>query len=1042
MMRKIYRTLSVSVMLMMLTSLALQAQQRVVTGTIKDAAGTPMPGVSILLKGTSTGTAADANGNFSIQASDTDVLVLSFIGYQTQEITIGTKTNLDIVLVEDLTTLGEVVVIGYGEQKKALNTGANLQVKGEDIKKLSTTNTLQALQGQTPGVQITSTSGQPGEPMRVIIRGLGTIGNATPLYVVDGVLTGDIAYLNPADVESVDILKDAASAAIYGSQAANGVVLITTKKGKAGAKPIITLDAFYGVQNAARKADMLDAKEYAAIMNEAAVNAGKLPIFTNEEIAAMGKGTNWMDEMIVKDAPTQNYTLGATGASEGSSYSLSLSYLSQAGIVGGSDYSNYERYNFRINTEHKLYKDILKVGQNLTFAYVENNGIQVGNQYSNSLRGAFNTSPFVPMYDEEGNFYDNSNSTWNNGESSPYAEMVYNNQNRRDNQKLIGNLYAEIQPIKNLKFRTSLGLDYHVFADRAFVPVYKLSVYSFNDESDVSQQMGKGRTLLFDNTLSYTFDVSADHHFDVMAGTSAFAYQGTTMWGTNSNLVLSDLEYAYLSNATNSDGTKITLGGTPGTQDERDNEDKRLSYFARIGYNFKETYLLNATFRADGSSRFAPDNRWGYFPSVSAGWVVSNENFLSNVSWLDFLKLRASWGQVGNLNVGFYQYLAPVTFAFTNYTFGSAEGVLIPGAYPSRIANPDVQWETSEQANIGFDARLLAGRLTVAFDWYSKTTKDWLIEAPTLATSGAKPPFINGGNVENKGIELALSYSSKIGELGYTIGVNGAYNKNKVTDIPNKDGIVHGPTNQLYNNSLEFNRAQSGYPVGYFWGLQTAGLFQTEEEVAAYRSSEGTVIQPSAAPGDVKYVDRNDDGVINDLDRTQIGDPNPDFTFGFNISVNYKGFDVSVLGSGVAGNELVQSYRNHASQYANYTSAILDRWHGPGSSNTIPRVTETNNNWTNFSDLYIQKGDFLRISNVTVGYDFTNLIGKNVVSKLRLFASGNNLFTFTKYDGMDPEVGFGVNPGTGNSMQSFSSGVDLGYYPRPRTFLIGLNAQF
>jgi TonB-dependent starch-binding outer membrane protein SusC len=1029
MMLKVYRTLCVSVTLTVLTCLTLQAQQRVVTGTIKDDAGTPMPGVSILLKGTTTGTAADGNGNFSIQVADTDVLVVSFIGYKTQEVLVGNKTTLDIVITEDLTTLSEVVVIGYGEQKKVLNTGANLQVKGEDIKKLSTTNTLQALQGQTPGVQITSTSGQPGEPLKVIIRGLGTIGSAGPLYVVDGVLTGDISYLNPADVESVDILKDAASAAIYGSQAANGVVLVTTKRGKIGTRGTLNFDSFYGIQNPARKAELLNSREYAAIMNEAAINSGKLPIFTNEQIGAMGKGTNWIDEMFVKDAPTQNYSLGASGATDASAYSLSLSYMSQAGIVGGSKLSNYERYSFRVNTEHKIYKDVLKVGQNLTFSYVEGNGIGVGNQYSNTLRGAFNTSPFVPMYDDEGNYFDNSNSTWNNGEANPYASMVYSNQNRRDNQKLIGNLYAEVQPIKNLKFRTSFGLDFNSYESRSFTPIYKLSVYSFNDVTRVNQSIGKGRTLLFDNTVSYSFDLAGDHHFDAMIGTSAFMYKGTNVWGTNTDLVFSDLEHAWLSNATNTDGTKMTLGGAP------DNEDKRLSYFARLGYNFKETYMLNATFRADGSSRFAPGNRWGYFPSVSAGWVLTNESFLSSATaWLDFFKVRASWGQVGNLNVGFFQYLAPVTFANTNYIFGPEEGVLAPGAFPSRLSNPNVKWETSEQTNVGFDARFSAGRITMSFDWYTKTTKDWLIEAPVLATSGADAPFINGGNVKNSGIELALSYSSKVGDLSYTVGVNGAYNRNKVVDIPNQDGIVHGPTNQLYNNSLEFNRAQSGYPIGYFWGLETDGLFQTEEEVASYRSSEGTLIQPSAAPGDIKYIDRNDDGVIDDKDRTMIGNPNPDYTFGFSVSANYKGFDFSLLANGVAGNELVQAYRNHASQYANYTTSILDRWHGPGSSNTVPRVTENNSNWTNFSDLYIHKGDYLRIANVTLGYDFTNLIGRNVVSKVRLFASALNLYTFTKYDGMDPEVGYGVN--------TFSSGVDLGYYPRPRTYLIGLNVQF
>ena len=479
-MKKIYRSFAyASVILFLLLSVTAFAQKQIVNGTITDANGGALPGVNILLKGTNIGTTSDANGAYSLEAKSDDVLVISFIGYKTQEVVVGNQTQIAVALEEDISTLDEIVVVGYGEQKKALNTGANIQVKGEDLQKLSTTNALQALQGQAAGVQITSTSGQPGSAMKVTIRGLGTIGNSGPLYVVDGVLTGDITYLNNADIESIDLLKDAASAAIYGSQAANGVVLVTTKKGKAGSARI-TFDAFYGVQNVARKADMLNTHEYASIMNEAAVNSGKLPYFTNDEIAAMTTSTNWMDEMFVENAPTQSYSVGASGGSESSLYSLSLGYLSQAGIVGGESLSNYDRYNFKINTEHKLYKDLVKIGQNLSFAYTNNNGIGVGNQYNNTLRAAFGTSPFVPMYDAQGNFFDNSLSTWNNGEANPYASMVYTNQNESNNQRLLGNLYLEVEPLKGLKFRTSLGLDYSAGESHSFTPIYKLSIYFSN----------------------------------------------------------------------------------------------------------------------------------------------------------------------------------------------------------------------------------------------------------------------------------------------------------------------------------------------------------------------------------------------------------------------------------------------------------------------------------------------------------------------------------------------------------------------------------
>lgn len=1036
-MRKIYRNLGVSVVLLMLASITLYAQQ-VITGTVKDNTGAGMPGVNVLIKGTAKGTATDGEGKFSIQANENDVLVISFIGYQTLDIVVSNQSVIDVTLEEDLTTLGEVVVVGYGTQKKVLNTGANFQVKGEDISKLSTTNALQGLQGQAPGVQITSTSGQPGSSMRVVIRGMGTNNGAGPLYVVDGVLTGDISYLNTNDIESTNVLKDAASAAIYGSQAANGVIIITTKGASKG-RSQITFDSFYGVQNVARKVDLLNSQEYATIMNEAAVNSGKLPYFTGDEIAAMGEGTDWMDEMFIKNAATQSYSLGAAGNSENSWYSTSVSYLSQEGVVGGRDLSNYERYNFRINSEHKLYRDLVKIGQNLTLSYVKNRGIGVGNQYNNALRAAFNTSPFVPMYDAEGNYFDNSESDWNNGESNPYASMVYSNQNDNRSQKVLGNLYAEISPLKSLKFRTSLGLEYNNSEGNSFTPTYKLSIYSFNDISKASQYMGRGTSLQWDNLLTYGFNIK-EHHFDVMAGTSAIQIRSVNLSATNADLTFGNLDQAWISTANNKDGTRITLAGGP----DDDALENRLSFFGRLNYNLGETYLFNATFRADGSSKFSPEKRWGYFPSVSAGWVITNEEFLTGTAaWLNSLKIRASWGQVGNQRVRSFQYLAPIDFRYVNYSFGPNEGSLTPGAFPSRLSNIFLGWETSEQTDIGFDAKFLSGKLTASFDWYTKKTKDLIIAAPVLATAGAKEPYINGGDILNKGIELALAYSSSVGELNYTISVNGAHNKNEVGTIPNADGIIHGQSNQLYDNSGEFYRMQNGMPIGYFWGLQTAGLFQTEADVDAYVSNEGDKIQPDAKPGDVRFVDRNGDGRIDDQDRTMVGNPNPDFTYGFSVSANYKGFDLIIQANGVAGNQIVQSYRNMSSPFGNYTTQILDRWHGPGSSNRIPRVTENNKNWTTFSDLYVHDGDFLRISNITLGYDLSRLTSKKIFGQARLYASVLNAFTFTKYEGMDPEVGYGIDTReNGALIDAMSQGIDLGYYPRTRTYLVGLNVKF
>ncbi len=1010
--------------LCMMVSNVAYAQSSMISGVVTDQKSlTPLTGATVMIKGTNRATVTNSTGRFTIEAAPDNVLVITFVGHVSKEVKIGNVKELNIQLEEDFNKLEEVVVIGYGTQKKKLVTGANLQVKGEDLQKQNTTSALQALQGQAPGVQITSFSGQPGSGMNVVIRGKGTIANYSPMYVVDGIQGVDISTINPADIESVDVLKDAASAAIYGAQGANGVILITTRTGRPNQKPQITFDTYYGVQNITRKFPLLNSQEYATIMNEAAINSGKLPYFTNDSISKLPISTNWLDQMFVKNALTKNYVVGMQGGGGTSVYSTSLGYTGQEGVVGGKDLSHYERYTFKMNSEHGLYQSFLKLGQHFTFNYQNNNGIGVGNQYNNTLRSAFTVSPFVPMYDSLGNFWNNSGSSWNNGESNPYAGMYYNNQNRNNNQGLFGDIYVVLQPIKGLRFRSSLGFTYNSYEGRGYKPAYKLSIYSFNDTSTVNQSMGKSKGIQFDNLLTYDFKLK-EHSFSVMAGTSARKNDGSGMYGYNKYLVFDDLNHAWLTNAQNQRGTPyMGVSGSPW-------ESSQLSYFGRLQYNFQEKYLFNATYRIDGSSNFYK-GRWAHFPSVSAGWIASRETFLENVQWLNFLKVRASWGQAGNSSISADNYFAPIVFTNAGYNFGNQEGQSTSGAYGSRLGNPDIKWETSQQTNIGFDATVKKN-LNINFDFYIKDTKDWLVVAPILATAGTGAPFINGGNVRNAGVELALSYRNAIGKLTYSVGVNGAYNKNKIGEIPTQDGIIHGQTNRLFANSGEFYRAQNSFPVGYFWGLKTNGVFQTEQEVNTYTNKTGKLIQPDAQPGDLKYIDLNDDGVIDNLDRTMIGDPNPDYTFGFNISLEYKGFDLAILASGVAGNQIVQSYRNPGLR-ENYATSILDRWHGPGSSNKIPRVTEDGRNWTQFSDLYIQNGDFLRISTITIGYDFSKLLKKNYLSKVRLYASVLNAFTFTKYDGMDPEIGYG---------EEFSSGTDLGYYPRPRTIMVGANIRF
>lgn len=1043
---------SMFLVIALLINICAMAQPKTVSGRITDNSNGPIPGVSVLIKGTTNGTITDIEGNYSVSVPGNEsVLVFSFIGMKSQEI-VAAQSTINVTLLSDTEDLDEVVVVGYGVQKKKLNTGATAQMKGEDIAKLNTTNPLQAMQGQTPGVTITSTSGQPGAGMNVTIRGLGTVGNAAPLYLIDGV-GGDISTLNSADIESIDVLKDAASAAIYGAQAANGVVLITTKQGKAG-KSQVSFDAYYGVQNVARKAQMLNAKEYMTIMDEARVNSGNgvydWASFVNKtdsegNIVSLGiydkdgnvNDTDWIDEMFEKNTVIQSYNLGITGGSATSTYAMSSGFMNQEGIVGGPKASSYDRYNFRINSEHKLYDGFLTVGEHVSFIWKETTGVNTGNQYNNTLRSAFGTSPFAPIYNTQGEYNNTTNALWNVDDGNPYASMMTGN-NLSKNASLDANVYAQIEPAKGLKIKTVYGISYGSNEYRSYTPIYKYQASTENSVTKVSQSRGGGMTQVWTNTANYDFSIAESHAFNTLIGMEISKYDGGDLRGENTGLKngFDSWSTAYLSNT---EGTENkTLEGKPY------DATRTVSYFARLGWNWKETYMLNATVRADGSSKFASGDRFGYFPSVSAGWVISNESFMEGTtSFLNFLKLRASWGQVGNQNIKAYQYLAPVTSSFTNYNFGTSGGqtAWITGAYPSRLANEKLKWETSEQINIGIDARLLDSKLGLNADYYVKTTKDWLVEAPILSTAGAGAPFINGGDVKNTGIELALTWNDNIGnDLSYSIGINGAYNKNEVGEIPTQDGIIHGEDNQIYNNSPEYYRASNGHPIGYFWGYKTAGIFQTENEINEWIAAGNGVKQTDVKPGDVKYYDVNHDGVIDTNDKVDLGCGIPTMTFGFNINLNYKGFDLGMTASGAADFQIVQSYRNHASEKANYSTKILDRWTGEGTSNIIPRVTTSNINWE-FSDLYIQEGDYLRISNVTLGYDFAKLVSWKYLSQARVYVQGQNLLTFTKYDGMDPEIG-SYNGTDGNNADTWVSGVDMGYYPHPRTILVGVNLKF
>jgi len=1029
----------------------LARQQPAVSGTVTDESDEPLPGVTVVVKGTTQGTVTNADGNYSLSNIPEDaILQFSFVGMLTQEVVVGDQTKINIEMAVDAIGIEEVVAIGYGTQKKKLVTGATSRIEGNTIEKLNSTNPIKALQSTTSGINITKVSGSPGADYKFFIRGIGTIGNSNPLFVVDGVTVGNIKNLNPSDIESIDVLKDAASSAIYGARAANGVVLITTKQGKIG-KPSISYDGYYGIQNIQHKIDMLNAQDFLTIATEAGQdpNTYSERVYNYDAIKnGSWKGTNWLDEFENKDAPIRNHNINITGGTEQSVYSLGAAYLSEEGFLGQPSPPSYERYSFRVNSEHKLIRnkeqryDVLVVGENIYYSNAsDSNGLSEGW----GLQKVFSSLPFMPAFNEDGSFYIDSNNPWDDLLADNGIALLYyqSGENITTNSNLIANAYFIIQPIKDLKIRSSLGYTSGVSSRRAFNPKYRTSSRNSRGLNLIDQSMSNSSKWIFENTLTYDFSINKEHNFSCLAGVSAEKSGiGERINGTNFSPQLEGLKYAYLSNSTTIDATNGTrLTGMP------IGEHKLASYFGRLNYDFKQTYLFTAVFRADGSSNFAPGNRWGYFPSVSAGWLISNESFMNNVStWLDYLKMRGSWGQNGNQSIPPFQYLAPISNdpKFSNAFIGDDKTKFSVGYYPSILPNPDVTWEVSDQFDLGFDANFYKNRLSLTFDWYKKMTKDWLLRAPVPEIYGTGAPYINGGDIQNKGIELSLGWSNGAkSSFNYNVKLNASYNKNKVTRIANGEGIVHGAsTNPLGITMSEMYRAQVGYPLGYFWGYTNIGIFQNQDEINNYKNSQDKVIQPNAVPGDYIRKDWNDDGVINDEDKTMIGDPNPDVVSNFSLNIDYKGFDFSFIINGVFGNQIAWAYFNGALVSANSMSSKMGRWHGEGTSSTQPRAAIQSPNETLFSDRYVSNGDYVRLSNITLGYDFKNLWTTLPLQQMRFYFAAQNLFTITGYKGLDPEVGAGGGDASGSGITNWAGGVDLAAYPLPRTLMVGISIKY
>ncbi len=1041
-------------------------QSKKVTGNVSDAEG-PIIGASIVEKGNAgNGTVTDLDGNFVLNVKPGATIVITYIGYQKQEIVVGNQSNFNVTMKTDDKTLEEVVVVGYGVQKKKLVTGSTIEVKGDDIQKMNTTQVLGALQSQTPGVNIQAASGQPGDGFKISIRGAGTNGNTAPLYIIDGV-AGDINNLNPADIERIDVLKDAASCAIYGSAAANGVILVTTKQGKQG-KIQVSYDANVGWANVYRMPKMLNAKQYMEVMDQVRFNSGESGYdwksimgedLYNSYMDGSNEGTNWVEAIRNKNAVTTSHSLNVTGGSDRSTFSMGAGYQYQDGVFGNLVKSDYRRFTFRINSEHVIYRndkgmDVVKIGENVYYQHKQNQGIQIGGQYSNELSNMLRANPAIPMYNADGSYtkaedLKNWVDNYNSYSVNPVYKMLnqQSGHNKSINQNLHATGYLEIQPIKNLVYRGQLNYNQNTWTWRTFLPIFdanRTNADYFRTEDKATNQIGTSWGWSTTNTLSYKFDLQKKHNFDILVGTEYGESRpdfGFSLNATSSNSVFGDMTHAYMTYMKNNNAAAVT--GTPC------DDSRSMSYFGRVNYNFNEKYMLSAIMRADGNSKFAPGKRWGYFPSVSAGWVISNEKFMAKtVSWLDFLKLRAGWGQNGNAQtINNFQWQGAFAFDTSSYyTFNGNPDQYVSGAAPSRLPNEDLTWETSEQLNIGLDARFLSGRLGFTLDWYNKKTKDLLVAVPVDPTTGFSTQMKNAGTVENKGIELSLSWNDKIGkDFQYNVGWNMAYNHNEVTEVKSNQTYNNGGNDLLAQNTGYMARFEEGHPIGYFWGYKTEGVMQNEADVQAYldknckgnaaNSKQGTGIKP----GDLKFVDVNGDGVVNDDDKTELGDPHPDVTMGITLGASYKGFDLSVTGFGAFGQQVARSFRKFTDgEYENFTTEVYDYWHGEGTSNKYPLLAHMNAgpNWQTISDIYIEDASYFRLQNLTVGYDFTKIWKNSPFQQLRLYFAAQNLFTITGYKGMDPENGTSIGS------DSWVTGVDVGNYPQPRTYMVGVNVKF
>lgn len=1040
---------SIAVFLMLMLPCSLSALAEInVSGTVKDSTGEPLVGVTVLENGTSKGTSSDIDGNFRITVADGATIRFSYIGYNPKVMKAAPK--MEVVLDVAANTLDEVVAIGYGTQKKSVVTASISKVGSDELQMTAPVRVDNALKGLASGVTVTSASGQPGAAARVRIRGIGTINNSDPLYIVDGMpIEGGLDYLNPADIASIEVLKDAASGAVYGARAANGVVLVTTKQGKEG-KTKVTYDFSYGWQSVAKKRNVLNASEYAMMMNEGSINSGVAPIYTNP--ASYGTGTDWQKEVFNNNAPVMNHQVSVSGGSSRVNYLFSVGYYDQEGIIGGNfDRSDYQRFTLRSNvgatlfdmSEKRTWLNKATIQTNLAYTRIKSRGIETNSTWGSPLGSALAMSPiltpylekgsaeeaaqldylkdqaaYVPMYGPDGRLVMVPTAFGNFQEmSNPIANLSLPG-NKNWSHKFVGNFTGDLQIWDNLHYRISYGADLSFWGYDGYTPIYYLRDGGYSDHSSTTSTSERGLVWQIENLLSYDKTIG-DHSFNIILGQSAKESSGYYLGGSRNHIINYDRPWIDASTGLAADGD-MSAWGAPQAK------SRLASYFARASYDFDARYMIQFTIRRDGSSRFGSNNHWATFPSVSAGWNIMNEKFMEKADWLNNFKLRASWGKNGNENIGNFQYVA-LTSTNNNAIFGNPGSIAV-GTKPSQLANPDLRWEESNQTDVGIDLGFLSNRITFTADWFLKNTEGMLMRMSLPQYVGESIPFGNVGKMRNWGLEFDLGYRQTFfNDLYVGVNINASYLRNKLIEYGNEQGWENLDSFQGVGTIL---RAQNGLPFPYFYGYKTDGIIQNMAEANAYNTKYGT----SLVPGDVRFVDVDGNGSINEDDRTNIGCGTPDWTYGASITLGYKGFDFNIFFQGVAGNDIYDATRRIDARSVNLPSWMLNRWTGEGTSNRIPRyVIGDGYNWQS-SDLYVYDGSFCRLKNMQLGYTIPqNLTRRIGVQKFRAFVAVENLATWTKYHGYDPEISSGSEK---------SSGVDFGVYPQARTWTIGFNIEF